>query len=119
MSTISWTIYRISKENRYLFSRTEGLKVYQLQTTGEAERSARALQSLRYLEDYPGQRFTTVSRLQQSAEWQIQGLDLTPYYKEGDWVVIVARVPKPEDSAAVQDMDDTEDDSEDKRCRRR
>jgi hypothetical protein len=112
VSTISWTIYRISKENRYLFARTEGLKVYQLQTTGEAERFAKALQYLRYLEDYPGQRFTTVSRLQQSAEWQVQALDLTPYYKEGDGVVIVASVPKSENSAAVQDTDDTEADSE-------
>jgi hypothetical protein len=64
------------------------------------------------LEDYPGQRFTTVSRLQQSAEWQVQALDLTPYYKEGDGVVIVASVPKSENSAAVQDTDDTEADSE-------
>ncbi len=112
VSTISWTIYRISKENRSLFARVEGLNIYQLQTTGEAERFARALQSLRYLEDYPGQRFTTVSHFQPSAEWQVQGLDLTPYYREGDWLVLVASMPKSENSAAAQDMDDTEADSE-------
>ena len=42
----------------------------------------------------------------------MQALDLTPYYKEGDGVVIVASVPKSENSAAVQDTDDTEADSE-------
>src|SRR5262249_14816885 len=112
MSAVSWTIYRIGKENRYLFSRVEGLKVYQLQTTGDTERLAKAIPYLRYLEDYPGRRFTTVSQLQRSTEWQVQALDLTPYYREGDWIVVVASVAQPGDNTAAQDTDNAEAESE-------
>ncbi|MBI3275746.1 MAG: hypothetical protein HYZ60_07355, partial [Methylocystis sp.] len=60
------------------------------------------------LEDYPGQRFTTSSQFEQSADWQVGTLDLTPYYKEGDWLVVVAGVPRAhrraaEDAAAEGD----------------
>jgi MG2 domain len=114
VSAIVWTIYRIGKENRYLFSRTEGLKVHTLQTTGESERMRKALPYLSYLEDYPGQRFTTSSQVPKADDWQMDALDLSPYYQEGDWLVVVASLPTADQggSTASRGLDEADQDAE-------
>lgn len=97
VSTIRWKIYRIGKENRYLFSRTEGVKLGTMQPTGERDTTLRDIHPdeypysyYNYLEDYPGKFFEVSSTVERSADWKTDALDLTPYYKEGDWFVIVA-----------------------------
>lgn len=100
LSTIHWTIYRIDRDNRYLLSRTEGFRVNPLQSAGVLDTTTRVMSYLSYLDAYPGQRFTTVSRLRKARDWRVDALDLTPYAQAGDWLVVVARSGAEEAAAA-------------------
>jgi hypothetical protein len=119
-SSIHWKIYRIGKENRYLFSRTEDVKLGTMQTTGESDTTSRDTQSnyyddqgFRFLEDYPGKVFETRSDVEKTSDWALDSLDLTPYYKEGDWLVIVADTKVPAKSEAnANEGTDTEANTE-------
>ncbi|MBI4640600.1 MAG: hypothetical protein HY731_07895 [Candidatus Tectomicrobia bacterium] len=93
ISSIQWKIYRIGKENRYLFSRTEEIKLRMMQTTGDLDTTVEDAdyyyQYLGHLEDYPGKAFEASSTVERTDDWKVDSLDLTPYYKEGDWLAII------------------------------
>lgn len=84
----TWKVYRIDPLNRYLLATREGIDLTKMESNGVNDSTDRDVRSMHYIKDYPGEIFTLQTNLPKVEEWQVASIDLSPYYKKGDWLVI-------------------------------